>query len=52
MISIGLREVLDAEVVNGESEGGTAGAMSPETRSVLDRIIAGGSKMCHELIIG
>ena len=43
MLSIGLGKILDAEVIDGKSEGGRAGGVTPEAGGVSDgRVIIGG----------
>lgn len=51
MIGVFLGEVLDAEIINGEGEGGATCCVTPETGGVTDRVVAVWSKVGLELVI-
>jgi hypothetical protein len=53
MVSVGLGEIFDAEVINSEGEGGWFRGVAPEPRSLRDGVVAVlGLEVCNELLVG
>ena len=52
MVGVGLRKVLDAKIVDSESERRATCFVSPETGSVGHGIVTMGGKVSNKLIVG
>jgi hypothetical protein len=52
MIGIGLGEIFNSKVVDGEGEGGGACAVTPEAWGVRDRRVSIGSQVGTQLVVG
>jgi len=52
VIGVRFGKKFDTEIVDGKSEGGKFGAMTPETGRMIDRVVAKGSKVSAKLFVG